>query len=137
MQTTVSLRLPQNVYARLKDMALLTKKSLEEVALQTLRGNLPLALQDLPESIREEVSTWVMLSDDALWKIAQEKLSEVQLRRHRALLNKNTQGLLTASQRDELQRLRESADQFVLRRSSALALLKWRGFTLPASLVTP
>ena len=133
MQTTVSLRLPQGVYARLKDMAVLTKKSLEEIALQTLRGNLPLALQDLPESLRSEVSAWVTLSDDALWMIAQEKIPEAHLRRHKALLNKNKQGLLTASQNTEMQRFRESADQFVLRRSCALALLKWRGFTLPIS----
>ncbi len=41
------------------------------------------------------------------------------------------QGTLTAAERAELARLREETDRFVLRRSYALALLKWRGHTVP------
>ena len=69
-------------------------------------------------------------SDQALLIVAQESVPSEQWRRHEHLLSKNQDGALTESERAELTRLRMAADRLVLRRSYALALLKWRGYTL-------
>ena len=65
------------------------------------------------------------LNDDALWKIAREPLPPDQWRRHQRLLHKNEDSALTSAESEELARLRAVTDRFVLRRSYALALLKW------------
>jgi len=41
--------------------------------------------------------------------------------------------MLTTGEKEELASLRTEADRSVLSRSCALALLKWRGFTLPVA----
>lgn len=43
------------------------------------------------------------------------------------LLDRNADGLLTPAEHDELERLREEADRFMLRKAHAAALLRWRG----------
>jgi hypothetical protein len=45
---------------------------------------------------------------------------------------KNTASALNEREQAELARLRAETDHQVLRKSFALALLKWRGFTLPS-----
>ena len=129
--TTITLKLSADIYRRLQQAAHVTRRPLQEVASQSLRGNLPPAMDDLPPEYREELLAWHSLSDDALWTIAQGTLSPTQWRRHRHLLRKNQARTLTSAQRKELTGLREAADRLVIRRSYALALLKWRGHVLP------
>ena len=50
---------------------------------------------------------------------------------YQELLEKNADGLITASERLELERLRLEADRFMLRKAHAAALLRWRGHTVP------
>jgi hypothetical protein len=112
-------------------MAMALRRPLEEVASQTIRGNLPPAVDDLPAELQNELAAWSSLSDERLWEIAREPLPADQWRRHRRLLRKNEAGALTDAEREELARLRAATDRFVLRRSYVLALLKWRGYSLP------
>jgi hypothetical protein len=128
---TITLRLPEDSYRRLQRMAIALQRPLEEVASQTIRGNLPPAVDDLPAELQNELAAWSSLSDERLWEIARDPLPADQWRRHRRLLRKNEVGALTEAEREELARLRTATDRFVLRRSYALALLKWRGHTLP------
>ncbi len=128
---TITLRLPEDSYWRLQRMATALRRPLEEVASQTIRGNLPPAVDDLPAELQNELAGWSSLSDERLWEIARDPLPADQWRRHRRLLRKNEAGALTEAEREELARLRAATDRFVLRRSYALALLKWRGHTLP------
>ena len=128
---TITLRLPEDSYRRLQRMAIALQRPLEEVASQTIRGNLPPAVDDLPAELQNELAAWSSLSDERLWEIARDPLPADQWRRHRRLLRKNEVGALTEAEREELARLRTATDRFVLRRSYALAFLKWRGHTLP------
>lgn len=134
---TITLRLPEESYRRLQRMAAALRRPLEEVASQTIRGNLPPALDDLPAELQNELAAWSSLSDEQLWEIARDPLPADQWRRHRRLLRKHEAGALTDAEREELARLRTATDRFVLRRSSALALLKWRGHTLPIPPMMP
>jgi hypothetical protein len=128
---TITLRLPEDSYWRLQRMATALRRPLEEAASQTIRGNLPPAVDDLPAELQGELAAWASLADERLWEIARDSLPTDQWQRHRRLLRKNEAGALTDAEREELAGLRTATDQFVLRRSSALALLKWRGHILP------
>lgn len=130
---TIALDLPEDIYERLQRMAEATHQPVEEVMFQTIRGNLPPSVDDLPPELRDELARLQDLSDKALWVIAKEPLPPDQWRRHEHLLGKNQAGTLTNAEREEMARLRVTTDRFVFRRSYALALLKWRGYTLPIS----
>ncbi len=122
---TVTLDLPQDIYARLQQMARATQQSLEDVVVYTIRGNLPPIVNDLPPEMQEELVSLQSSSDQALLTVAQESVPSEQWRRHEHLLSKNQDGSLTESERAELTQLRTVTDRLVLRRSYALALLKW------------
>ncbi len=100
----------------------------------TIRGNLPPIVNDLPPEMQGELVSLQSSSDQALLTVAQESVPSEQWRRHEHLLSKNQDGSLTEAERAELTRLRMAADRLVLRRSYALALLKWRGYTLSGNL---
>ena len=98
---------------------------------QTIRGNLPPTVDDLPADQQEDLAAMADLGDEALWAVVRQALPSAQWRRHQHLLRKNEAGTLTSAEREELDRLRLVTDRFVFERSFALALLKWRGHTLP------
>jgi hypothetical protein len=130
---TITLQLPDDIYRRLERMAEATHQPLEEVVVQTIQGNLPPSVDDLPADLQGEMAALQNVNDEALWAIAKETLPIDQWRRHQALLRKNGSRGLSDKEREELSQLRHMADRLVLRRSYALALLKWRGHTLPAA----
>jgi len=127
---TITLHLPQDIFRRLQHMADATRQPLEDIVFQTIQGNLPPSVDDLPSELRDALASLQNLSDEALWVVAGEPFPSDQWRRHEHLLHKNQVGTLTDAERAELARLRTAADHFVFRRSYALALLKWRGYTL-------
>lgn len=129
----VNIALPEEIYQRLQEAATLTQRPLEDVIFQTIRGNLPPVLADLALEHRGLVADLQRLGDDALWAVGKDALPTLQWRRHQHLLHKGEQGALTPDEEAELAGLREAADRFVTRRSYALALLKWRGHTIPAT----
>ena len=131
---TIQIQLPDDMYERFQRVAYATDQPLEEVVLQTIQGNLPPSLDDLDPESRRIVADLPHLSDDLLWRIAKEALPPKQWRRHQHLLQKGLDAELTAAQTQELESLREAADRLVTRRSYALALLKWRGHTIPSHL---
>jgi len=130
---TVQVQLPEDVYERLKDMATVSNQPLEEVLFQTIRGNLPPRLDDVPFDQRGSMADLQRFDNEALWAVAREPLPTRQWRRHQLLLRKGEANSLTDSERSELADLREATDNHVIRRSYALALLKWRGYTVPAT----
>jgi hypothetical protein len=129
----IRLELPEDIYRRLTEAATLTRLPLEEVLVQTIRGNLPPVLADLDQEQRPLVADLPGLDDAALWAVARAPLPAAHWRRHQRLLQKGEQGALTPTEQAALAALREETDRDVLRRSYALALLKWRGHTVPTT----
>lgn len=126
----MTIRLPETVFHRLLGMAQTTHQSVDEVLFQSIRGNLPPLVDDLPPEMRDEVARLAQLSDDELWAATNAPLSEPQWHRHEELLEKNATGELSRREVNELARLRDAVDRWVLRRSYAAALLKWRGYAV-------
>ena len=134
---SITLNIPDNVFQRLQRMAQMIHQPLEAVVFQSLRGNLPPLIEDVPEEWRDEMADMEQLPDNALWKVGKEPLPERQWARHQELLEQNQDGILTDSERRELEQLRTMTDRFVFRRSYALALLKWRGHAILQNLSMP
>ncbi len=130
---TVTVKLPRAIYRRLERMAATTHQPLDAVLLQTIRGNIPPALEDIPADLQDELAALLKLNDDDLWAIARSPVDPRQWRRHKQLLQKNATGTLNDREGRELERLRTATDRYVLRQSYALAVLKWRGYTLPSA----
>lgn len=130
---TVQVELPEEVYQRLKEMANVSHQPLEDVLFQTIRGNLPPRLDDIPPDQRGLIADLQGFDGEALWAVARESLPTQQWRRQQYLLRKGEANSLSDSERSELADLREATDHHVIRRSYALALLKWRGYTVLAT----
>ncbi len=126
----MTVRLPETVFHRLLGMAKTTHQSVDDVLSQSIRGNLPPLVDDLPPEMWDEVARLAQLSDTELWAVVDVPLPQAQWRRHEALLEKNAAGEISSSEIDELARLRDAVDRWVLRRSYAAALLKWRGYAV-------
>lgn len=127
---SITLTLPENVFQRLQRMAHIMRTPLETVASQSLLGNLPPFIEDVPDEWRDEMADMEQFPDEALWKVSRDPLPEQQWVRHQELLERNQDGMLTEREQRELEHLRNLTDRFVFRRSYSLALLKWRGHPL-------
>ncbi len=132
----ITLNLPDAIYQRLQHVANALNRPLEEVIFQSIEGNLPPAIDDLPSELRHELLTLQTMTDQALWAITKAELPPLQWSRHQVLLKKKQAGMLKAEEEAELTGLRNAVDRFVMRRSYAMALLKWRGHSL-APLLAP
>jgi len=89
-------------------------------------------LEHVPPEMQDALIPLLDLSDNDLWAVANSPVDPGQWQRHRHLLHKNADGTLSEQEQHELEHLRAQVDRYVLRRSFALALLKWRGYALPS-----
>jgi NADP-dependent 3-hydroxy acid dehydrogenase YdfG len=130
---TVTLQVPEIIYQRLVDTANATKRPLEEVILHALKVGSPPAWDDIPEEFQAEIAALDKLDDNALWQIARSHKTEAEMNRYNTLLEINSQGKVTDTERIELAELRYEADLFMLRKAQSAVLLRWRGYNVPNS----
>lgn len=128
---SIKIDLPTKMYRRLEKLAAATNQSLDAVLLQTIRGNLPPLLDDVPSTMRGEFRRLLKQKDEALWALARTPQDKIRWRRHQYLLKKNIERTLTDKEKKELETLRTETDNLVLKKSFAMAVLKWRGHSLP------
>ncbi len=126
----VTLNLSDTIYHRMQQVAVALNRPLEEIVLQSIQGNLPPVLADLPPDLQPDLRALQSKSDQALWKVAKTQVLATQWKRHQELLEKRETEDLSPGQATELATLRRLVDDLVLRRSYALALLKWRGHAI-------
>lgn len=124
---TVTLALPEALYERLKGAARAAKQPLEQVMLRALSLGSPPSWDDVPQQFQADIAGLESMDDDALQVIAQSRRDAADFARYDELLDRNAEGALAPNERNELDRLREDADRFMLRKAHAAALLRWRG----------
>jgi hypothetical protein len=130
MAETVVLQIPEALYQRLAIAAGAIQRSLEEVILQALQIGSPPTGQDVPEEFQIDLASLDRLNDNSLWQIANSKKTPLEMERYDFLLSKQKDTELTASEKLELEHLRTDSDRFMLRKSQAAAILKWRGHNI-------
>ncbi len=127
MAETVVLQIPEALYQRLAIAAGATQRSLEDVILQALQIGSPPTWKDVPENFQTDLASLDRLDDNSLWQIANSKKTPLEMERYDFLLSKQQEIKLTDSEKLELVQLRTDSDRFMLRKSQAAAILKWRG----------
>jgi len=129
---TLRVPLPEPVYQYLKQIAIATRRPVEQVAQESIVGNLPPSVATMPVEMQDELLEFQNMPLHELQQVAASQMSPAQQARHRQLLEENAAGLLTPAERDELAALRTVADRLMLRKAYAWAVLRWRGQAVPA-----
>jgi hypothetical protein len=127
----ITIELPESVMRQLLRMAAATQQSIETLVAQSVLSNLPPSAENAPPEIQAELLAMQTLSTDELLAIAQAEAEAAQWYRHSELLEQNQEGQLSLDEGQELTNLRQTADQLMLRKAYAWALLRWRGQKLP------
>jgi len=122
-----TLTIPEEVYARAREIAAQTSRPVDDVmleALRTLYDRIPM----LPPAEENELAALHHLSDDALWTIARERMADDLQALMQALMDKNSRGTITADEYAELERLVERGQRLMVRKSEAVAILTQHGY---------
>ncbi len=133
---TVSVELPEPIFRRLRHIAEVTHRSVEDVLATTVDAALP-QTPGVPPEVADDLAAMAVFSDAALWTAAETTLSPEQQRRLNQLTQEGETRLLTDAEAAELTQLIDAYDRAVLRRAKALALLAQRGFDISPRLDRP
>ena len=128
---TITVQLPENLYLRLQQTAQATRQSLEATTLRALQVGSPPAWETAPAEFQADLAALDRLDDAALWRVARTRAGPAQMDRYQALLDKNANHTLSATERKELTQLRTDFDRQMLRKVHAAVLLQWRGHQIP------
>lgn len=127
MLTEIKLQVPEILYQRLVNTARATQRPVEEIIIHALQVGSPPAWDDIPEEFQAEIAALDKLDDNTLMQIVRARKTAIDLERYDTLLEGNSSGTLTETERLELTALRQDADLFMLRKAQASVLLRWRG----------
>lgn len=130
---TITLQIPENIYTRLQQAARATRRTLDEVVLHAVQVGSPPRWDDAPANYQADLAALDRLDDDTLWQVVRRRTSAETMARYQELLDKNAEETLTAAEREELTRLRMEAERLMLCKAHAAALLRWRGYSVPAA----
>jgi len=128
----LTIELPQEIFYQFARMAKMTHQSVESLAIQSISGNLPPTVENAPLEIQSRLQAMQTFSIEELLKIAHSQVSTTQQQRHIALLELNQEtDSMVFDERQELRELGQAADQLMLKKAYAWALLRWRGYHIP------
>lgn len=115
----IQVALPATLYTRIEESASQSGRSIESVLIEGLMQHF------LEPSEQEEILK--TFSDDQLWAVMERGLSDKERERMWALIEAGETHPLTDAENAELDALQDKADDLLVLRSIALALLSERG----------
>ncbi len=127
MTDQILLNLPDELSLRARQIAETTAQPVEQVLIEHLKTLSP-PLPMLPHDLQQELNALHNLSDDTLWTIARDHMPDDAQTRAHDLMDKNTRGTISDDERNELEKLVQRADQLILRKAEAAAILRARGY---------
>jgi hypothetical protein len=128
---SITLHLSDPVYRYLQQVAAITKRPLEQVVRQSVEGNLPPSVENAPQELHDELLAMQSLSLSQLMHIASSQLTQAQQERYLTLLEQNDMGNISLAESAEMEALRLAADRLMVCKGYALAVLRWRGHSIP------
>ncbi|MEM9485521.1 MAG: hypothetical protein AAGA83_17740 [Cyanobacteria bacterium P01_F01_bin.116] len=128
MAETITLELPERLHQRLLNTAQATQQSLEAIILRALTIGSPPDWTDVPEEYQSDLAALDRLDNDALRQVAQANKSAEDMARYDELLDRNSDGTLADTEQLELLNLRKESERFMLCKSHAASILRWRGY---------
>jgi plasmid stability protein len=133
---TLTLKVPQPLYDRLKHRAQRSNRTVEDEAIDLLVALVPTA-DELPAELAEAISQLSVLDDASLWRAARAQLAPADAGRLEELHRKRQREGLEDAEARELAPLVRQYERFMLVRAQAAALLKQRGHDVSALLTKP
>lgn len=133
--TTIAVHIPESLFHKLKRVADLTHRSVEDVAVTSLEAALP-AAPNLPLDLANELAAMHLFSDEALWAATAPSFSPTEEYRLNQLNAAAGERDLTPAEEAEQQSLITAYHRSVLRRAQALAILAQRGHRVPITAKT-
>ena len=133
---TLTLHLPDGLYARLQQRARESHRTLEAELLELLSSAVP-GHQDLPNSLSADLAQLDTMDDAELWRAARSRLSKKAATQLEALHVKRQSEGLSESEAQVLAELVRQYERSMLIRARAAALLKERGHDLSGLAATP
>lgn len=128
---SVTVDLPEILFRRIERTAMGLNQPMPQALLKIVESNLP-SLEKVPTKYRAELEVMESWTDQQLWRSARETMPDEAQGELSDLLDKNKHGALDMAEQARLDQLHAEADRLMLRKSYALALLKWRGNKVPA-----
>jgi len=123
---TLTIQLPDRLYARLRHRAQQANRSVEAELVDLLSTAMP-GEDELPDELSQELSGLEQLDDTALWQAARGRLAvEISLRMEKLHRKRQREGLSSADAR-ALSELVRQYERAMLIRAQAAALLNQRG----------
>lgn len=132
-----TISIPHTLYEKAWRLAKQTSQPVDEVIRTRLEGALDQPLPALPTDERAELQALSYLSDDTLWTIAREQMPPVVQDVMSRLMEKNSQGTITADEYRTLSALVERGQRLTLRKAQAMKLLVDRGYTISLDELKP
>jgi plasmid stability protein len=124
---TLTLNLPDVLYARLRQRAELAHRSVEAELLEVLAMAVPIT-DEVPAELSEALSQLSLLDDEVLWRAARGHLSEEIAEQLETLHVKRQREGLTDAEAQTLTALVQQYERAMLVRAQAAALLHERGY---------
>jgi hypothetical protein len=129
---TMTIHLPASAARRLRRVAEISGRPVDDVIADTLHAHLPALLEDIPEAFRDDLAGLERLPSDRLRQELRRQIDPKVLARYDVLLAANAAGTLDDIGRAELAMLRTQADLLMFQKAYAALLLKWRGERVPS-----
>ena len=132
-----TISIPNSLYEKAQRLAKQTSQSVDEIICTRLEGALDQPMLDLPRDERAELQAMSYLSTDALWTIAREQMQPDLQHAMSQLMEKNSQGTITAEEFRDLSALVERGQRLALRKAQAMKLLLERGYAVSLEALKP
>ncbi len=130
---TLTLELPDDVYAILEQRAAAANRTVEEEIIAILEIAFPPEDDPddpLPDALQETVDSLELLDNPALWEIAQSNRPEAVAAEIETLNQKQQQDALSDEEATKLTELTQEHERLIILRNHALVLLKERGYDI-------
>jgi len=127
----LTIHLPIAEIQRLKHIAEISWRSIDEIITQTIRATLPPLLEEIPITFRQDLMALEKLPNEILWQQLHAQYQADLLARYDELLEHKALDNITAAEQQELAQLRHEADLLMFRKAYAALVLKWRGVRIP------
>lgn len=121
------INIPEEVYSRLRELAETKDQPVEEMVMRRLKSMVDDPFASLSDDEQAELVALRYLSDDALWTIAAEQMPDSVQAQTQTLMDRNSRGLITAEEYQELAALVERGNRLMLRKAEAAGILMERG----------
>lgn len=130
MSYTITLNLPDALYARIERQAQGTRQPVETLVLNVLQKSLP-SIEELPPDLVARLHDLELLDSDKLHLVLLETVSEAEQEEIEALIDENRARGLGDAEQVRLDALQCAADEVMLRKARAAVLLRFRGERVP------